>query len=41
MKSLFCGFCNLKVNANSVSCVQCGKRIHGRCAGMKGVASKC
>ena len=26
-----CGICRLRVMANSVLCVQCGKWIHGRC----------
>ena len=26
--------CSLRVKANSVLCVQCGKWIHGRCAGV-------
>ena len=30
-----CGFCSLRVKANSVLCLQCGKWIHGRCAGVK------
>ena len=29
------GVCCLRVKANSVLCVQCGKLIHGRCAGVK------
>ena len=29
-----CGVCSLRVKANSVLCLQCGKWIHGRCAGM-------
>ena len=28
-----CGVCNLRVKANVVLCVQCGKWIYGRCAG--------
>ena len=32
-----CGVCSLRVKANSVLCVQCGKLIHGRCAGVKRV----
>ena len=27
-----CGVCSLRVKANSVLCVQCGKWIHRRCA---------
>ena len=30
-----CGVCSLRVKANSVLCLQCGKLIHGRCAGVK------
>ena len=33
--------CGLRVTANSVLCLQCGKWIHGRCAGMRRVAPKC
>ena len=29
-----CGVCSLKVKAKSVLCIQCGKWIHGRCAGV-------
>ena len=32
-----CGVCTLRVKANSVLCLQFGKWIHGRCAGMKRV----
>ena len=32
-----CGVCSLRVKTNSVLCVQCGKWIHGRCAGVKRV----
>ena len=35
-----CGVYSLKVKANSVLCLQCGKWIHGRCAGMKRVTPK-
>ena len=35
-----CGACNLRVKVNSVLCFQCGKFIHGRCAGMKRVTTK-
>ena len=31
-----CGVCSLRVKANSVLCVQCGKWIHCRCARVKG-----
>ena len=34
------GVCNLKVNANSVLCVLCGKWINGRCTGVKMVTPK-
>ena len=27
--------CSLRVKADSVLCLQCGKWIHGRCTGMK------
>ena len=30
-----CGFCSLRAKANTVLCLQCGKLIHGRCAGVK------
>ena len=29
------GICTLRVKANSVLCVQCGKRIYCRCAGVR------
>ena len=32
-----CLICSLRVKANSLLCVQCGKWIHGRCAGVKRV----
>ena len=32
--------CSLRVRANSPLCLQCGKWIHGRCAGMKNVTPK-
>ena len=35
-----CGVCSLRVKANSVLCVQCGKWIHSRCAGVKRVTPK-
>ena len=35
-----CWVCSLRVKANSVLCVQCGKCIHGRCAGVKRVTPK-
>ena len=33
------GVCCLIVMANSVLCLQCGKWIHGRCAGVKMMTS--
>ena len=30
-----CWVCSLRVKANSALCIQCGKWIYGRCAGMK------
>ena len=35
-----CGVYNLRVKANSVLCLQCGKWIHGRCAGVKSIIPK-
>ena len=35
-----CGVCSLRVKANSVLCLQCGKWIHGRCDGVKMVTPK-
>ena len=35
-----CGVCSLWLKANSVLCLQCGKWIHGRCAGVKRVTPK-
>ena len=35
-----CGVCSLRVKANSLFCVQCGKWIHGRCAIVKRVTPK-
>ena len=32
-----CGTCSLRAKANSALCLQCGKLIHSRCAGMKKV----
>ena len=32
-----CGVCSLRVKDNSVLCLQCGKWIHSRCAGVKKV----
>ena len=32
-----CGVCSLRVKANSVLCLQCGKWISSRCAGVKRV----
>ena len=34
-----CGICGLRVKANLVMCVKCGKWIHSRCAAMKMVTS--
>ena len=30
-----CGVCSLRANASSFLCLQFGKWIHGRCAGVK------
>ena len=35
-----CGVDSLRVKANSVLCIQCGKWTHSRCAGVKRVTSK-
>ena len=35
-----CGACSLRVKATLVLCLQCGKWIHGRCAGVKIVTPK-
>ena len=35
-----CGVCSLRVNDNLVLCLQCGKWIQGRCAGVKRVTPK-
>ena len=35
-----CVVCWLRIKANSVLCLQCGKWIHGRCAGVKRVTQK-
>ena len=35
-----CGVCSLRAKANSVLCVQCGKRMYGGCVGVKRVTSK-
>ena len=35
-----CNVCSLRVKAKSVLCVQCGKWIHSRCAGVKMVTPK-
>ena len=35
-----CGLCSLRVKANSVLCLQCGKWIHGRCSGVKRVTPR-
>ena len=32
-----CWVCSLRVKANTLLCVQCGRQIHGRCAGVKRV----
>ena len=32
-----CGVYSMRVKANSVLCIKCGKWIHGRCAGVKRV----
>ena len=36
-----CGVSSLRAKVNSVLCAQCGKWIHGRCAGVKRVTPKC
>ena len=35
-----CGVCSLREKANSVLCLQCAKRIHAKCAGVKRVTPK-
>ena len=35
-----CGVCSLREKNNSVTCLQCGKWIHCRCAGMKRATPK-
>ena len=35
-----CRVCSLRVKANSLLCVQCGRWIHGRCAGVKIVTAR-
>ena len=35
-----CGICNLRAKTSSVLCFQCGKWVHGRCAGVKMVTAK-
>ena len=35
-----CGVSSLRVKANSVLCVKCGKWIHSRCAGVKRITQK-
>ena len=35
-----CVVCSLRVKANSVWCLQCGKWIHGRCARIKRLTKK-
>ena len=32
-----CGVCSLRVKANSILCLQCGRWTHGRCAGVNRV----
>ena len=34
------GVCSLRVKADSVLCLQCGKWIHGRCARVKTLTQK-
>ena len=36
-----CGDCSLREKSDSVLCLQCGKWINGRCAGIKRVTPKC
>ena len=35
-----CGFCSLRENTNSAICLQCGKWIHSRYAGVKRITPK-
>ena len=35
-----CGVCSLRVKDSLALCVQCGKWIHGRCAGVRRVTPK-
>ena len=35
-----CAVCILRVKANSILCVQCGKWINGRCAGVKNMSAR-
>ena len=35
-----CGVCRLRVKAESVWCLQCGKWIHGRCARVERVTPR-
>ena len=35
-----CGVSSLRVKANSILCLQCGKWMHGRCSGLKKVTPK-
>ena len=35
-----CEVCSLRVKANTVLCAQCGRWIHGICAGVKRVTPK-
>ena len=34
------GVCSLRVKSNSVLCLQCGKWIHSRCAGVRSKTQK-
>ena len=35
-----CGVCDKRVKANSILCIGCGKWVHRRCSGVKGVLKK-
>ena len=35
-----CGVCGMRVRANSVLCLLCGKLIHGRCVRVKRMTPK-
>ena len=35
-----CGVCSLRIKVSSALCLQCGKWIYGRCAGVKRVTPK-